>query len=90
MKPVSVKMVVGNVPDFYYAYTPVLETRDGKEGFFLGLAEENEPGYHQLAPGYGPYPSYADAYNHAKELNAKLGLTAEDAARIVCSSMRCR
>ena len=57
------------------------------EGFGIGLAERDEPGYWPQV-GFGTFPSYESASARAAELNATLGLSAEEACDIVCSSMR--
>jgi hypothetical protein len=55
--------------------------------FGIGLAQEDERGYWPQA-GFGTFDSYDAASTKARELNALLGLSAEEAAMIVCSSMR--
>jgi hypothetical protein len=73
------------------AYTSVIEgPEDGGRdvtGWYLGLAVRNQPGYHQLKPGYGPYESHEAAEEHADELNAKLGHAGTSAIEVVLSSM---
>jgi hypothetical protein len=55
--------------------------------FGIGLAQENERGYYPQV-GFGSFDTYEAASAKAQELNALLGLSADDAAMIVCSSMR--
>jgi len=55
--------------------------------FGLGVAEENEPGYYPQEQ-HGLFPTYEAASVRAEELNGKLGLTPDEAAHIVCTSMR--
>jgi hypothetical protein len=72
------------------AYVTLLEgPRDGREksGWYLGLAVRDEPGYHQLKPGFGPYEGEDDAKVHALSLNTKLGHDEESAFLVVLSSM---
>lgn len=58
-----------------------------KAGWYLALAVEHEAGYHQLAPGYGPFGFRHEGQAAADELNTQLGHTAKDAVIIVLSSM---
>lgn len=72
------------------AYSVVFEgPEQGREkhGFYLGLAKRNEPGYHQLKPGYGPYEIEAAARLLAREMNEKIGHTERTAADVVTSSI---
>lgn len=57
--------------------------------FGIGLAEENEPGYWPK-PEHGPFATWDLAAAKARELNHRLGLSDEEAAHIVASSMRRR
>jgi hypothetical protein len=72
------------------AYVPVLEGPPDRtvDGWYLGMAVENSPGYHPLRPGFGPYADHAAAITHADEINTKLGYAKEQATEIVISSMR--
>ena len=66
------------------AYTAVT---GGPTGFLIGLATRDEPGYYPR-PDFGFYDSYEEASDAAERLNGTdLGLTDEEAARIVMSSM---
>jgi hypothetical protein len=72
------------------AYAAVLEgKREGREvsGWYLGMAVKNEPGYHQLKPGFGPYEGEDDAKAHALELNERLGHDEKSAFLVILSSM---
>lgn len=72
------------------AYVAVLEGEKNdrsKAGWYLGIAVENDPGYFQLKPGYGPYEDERVARNVAEELNLELGLSAKEAYAIVASTM---
>ncbi len=53
-------------------------------GYGLGIAEENEPGYTPLP---GAFPSWETAAAEAADRNTRLGLSADEAWRIVASSM---
>jgi hypothetical protein len=61
-------------------------TTINEKGFAIGLSEENEPGYYPC-PQYGVFPTYEAAGVKRDALNAELGLTRDEAAMIVASSM---
>jgi hypothetical protein len=68
------------------AYIAVHESRSTRgAGWYVGIAVEGARGYVCLAPGYGPYASYAAADWYANALNAGLGLSPQEAAEIVSS-----
>jgi len=54
--------------------------------FGIGLAVEHEPGYYPQ-PKLGRYASFELASAEAERGNAILGLSPDEAARIICSSM---
>jgi hypothetical protein len=58
---------------------------DEGSGYVIGLATENEPGYHRL--NYGPYETEAEARAVAENLNSRLGVSTRRALLIVGSSM---
>ncbi len=72
------------------AFTGVMH--EGK--FIVGLAEQDVPGYTPILQmtEFGPmgstFPSYDAASDYADEMNAELGISKEQAIRIVLSSMR--
>ena len=74
------------------AYVAVYEDRTASTGecagWYVGLAKENEAGYHQLRPGYGPYPNEKACRASAEQWNAKLGLSPREAIEIVASTIR--
>lgn len=55
--------------------------------FGIGAAEKDMPGYWPIN-GHGEFNTWDDARAKADALNAERGLTPEEAADIVCSSMR--
>jgi hypothetical protein len=55
-------------------------------GWGIGVAVEDEPGYHPVAE-YGPYTS-GRAWKVVDGLNRRLGLDEKTAALIIASSMR--
>lgn len=65
------------------AYTAIV----GHGGFGLGMAHENVAGYTPVRD-IAPLPTYDQAADEAERRNSEMGLTTEDAARIVLSSMR--
>lgn len=68
------------------AYTAIVD----KNGFTLGIAEENVRGYSPDPNGerWGLYKTLDEARAAADELNTRMGLTPEEAMLIVLSSMR--
>jgi len=56
-------------------------------GVYLGLVVAGEPAYHQLKPGYGPYPDHEAGKRHARELNHAMGVDDRRAFDIAISSM---
>ena len=74
--------VAGAFHDKRYAFTAVTCS----EGFQLGVAIENEQGYHALAGKY--FDSYNAATEWADSLNRHIGLSEVEAIHIVCSTMR--
>jgi hypothetical protein len=65
------------------AYTAICS----KDGFTIGLAEENQRGYWP-APLYGTFPTWEAASIKASELNRARGLSDQEAIDIVLGSMR--
>lgn len=65
------------------AYAAVLD----RGVFSIGLAQQNQPGYWPT-PQHGQFRTYNEAAARAHELNQARGLSAEQAALIVASSMR--
>ena len=60
-------------------------------GIRLGIAREGEGGYYKVKKHSDLYPAfedYAKAQECARVANERLGLSAEDVADIVCSTMR--
>jgi hypothetical protein len=55
--------------------------------FRLGVAIANEPGYYPVPEFWCHGDSYDEMHRHVDELNDKEGLTQDEAARIMCSSM---
>lgn len=53
----------------------------------IGRADEGESGYTPV-PRFGSFKTFNEAANRADELNKELGLSIEQAAKIVCSTMR--
>lgn len=75
-----------------YAYVAVLNGKAGEPPYRMGVAVANEPGYYPVPiawcyaeEGKGMYEAMRD---HARELNAELGLSIEEELKIVASSMR--
>jgi len=69
------------------AYTAVIDTSGDVR---MGVAERNRPGYSPIkdeADLGGTYESYEQAQEIAAALNKRLGLTKEEASKIVLSSM---
>lgn len=54
---------------------------------YTGRADEGESGYTPV-PRFGSFKTFNEAANRADELNKELGLSIEQAAKIVCSTMR--
>lgn len=69
------------------AYAAVYDR--GAGAFSLGLAQKDQPGYWPT-PQHGVFRTYNEAAVRAHELNQARGLSAEEAALIVASSMRAR
>jgi len=69
-----------------WAFVPVVAK---SEGFGLGIAVENEPGYHPVPVFWCNGDSYDEMAQHADELNRDILLIGQKrAAEIVMSSMR--
>jgi hypothetical protein len=66
------------------AYTAVITSK----GYVLGMAVKDQPGYYSLEDSYGVFDSYANAQERAETMNVGVGLTPEEANRIVLSSIR--
>ena len=72
------------------AFTGVMH--EGK--YIIGLAEQDLPGYMPIflmtesGPMGSTFPSYDAASEYAADMNAELGISKEQAIRIVLSSMR--
>lgn len=61
------------------------------DGHRLGIAREGEAGYYQVKKDgdlYPAFPTHEEASVCAWTANERLGLSAEDVADIVCSTMR--
>ena len=75
---------------------PVAFTGVEYEGrYVVGLAEQDVPGYTPmvLMSKFGPigiFPSYDAAYEYAVDMNLELGISKEQAIKIVLSSLRLR
>jgi hypothetical protein len=68
------------------AYTAIVNTTGSGAPYILARCDEGEPGYSPIRDlGFA---SYADARGLATLKNEDAGLSAEDAARIVLSTMR--
>lgn len=65
------------------AYAAVLD----RGAFSIGLAQKDQPGYWPT-PQHGQFRTYNEAAARAHVLNEARGLSAEEAALIVASSMR--
>lgn len=68
-----------------FAYTAVY-TGPGAT-FGIGKADQGESGY-TPCPQFGNFPTFDKAMETAESLNTELGLTSEESARIVASSMK--
>jgi hypothetical protein len=66
-----------------WAFTPVM----GDYGWQLGIAEANVAGYSPVPGFFCHADSYDEMADHADELNRERGLTDDEAARIIASSM---
>ncbi len=78
--------------DFCY-FIPVGAKVDG--GFIPSVVHANKPGHSPMigGPDQAPWvwgPTYEDAQACAKEKNKQMGLTEEDADKIIASSMAAR
>lgn len=70
------------------AWTAVISS-DGR--YTLGMAERDQPGYIPMRESAAVYfESYAEASIEAEERNRLMGLTDDEAMKIVISSMRNR
>lgn len=58
------------------------------DGFGLGIAIANEAGYYPIPFSWSHFDTFDEASQHAEELNAAEGLSLDQAAKIVFSSMR--
>jgi hypothetical protein len=67
-----------------YAYVPVLH---GDE-FAIGIAVEGEPGYNLLDAKQFRWVSYDVAYNFCMGMNQHIGLTEDQAVRLIADTMR--
>lgn len=67
-----------------YAYVAVMSG----DTYGLGLAVANERGYHPIPLHWAQADTFNSAHDLADEMNEKIGLNLEAAARIVCSTMR--
>jgi hypothetical protein len=76
-----------NVGDARIAYTPIL----GDDGEYrLGIAEEGKPGYYKVKDDSdlgGTYRDRKDAQATADVMNERLGLSKQEALKIVSSSL---
>jgi hypothetical protein len=70
-----------------FAFAAIVSRQHDGRDFGIGLAEENDPGYWPQ-PGFGSFTTWTEASDKARQLNASQGLTDDDAAHIVASSMR--
>lgn len=80
-------LATGEITRKRSAYTAVIEER----GYCLGVAVEGEAGYHPVredSDAGGTFETYELASACADAYNASLGLTKEEATRIVISTMR--
>ena len=57
-----------------------------ENAFGIGVAERDEPGYFPM-PEHGSFPTFNDAMAKAAELNRMIGVSDDEAAAIVGSSM---
>lgn len=69
-----------------WAFTAVMGKVHG-EGWCLGVAVANEPGYWPISSFLAHSDSYEEMSAHADNLNREEGLDDKTAARIVCSTM---
>ncbi len=67
------------------AFAAIPQPHGKSPAYIIGRADEGVPGYSALAIGFDDYES---AQNHANLLNEDLGLSTQEAARIVASTMR--
>ena len=68
------------------AWVPVI---DSEEGFTLGLATVGEPGYRPLKPeNRMNFKTYDEANEAADGLNERLGLTPEQASKVMIDSVK--
>ena len=56
-----------------------------KDGWRVGLATRDEPGYYPM--NYGPFASQQEANEFADNANEQLGHSPKEALDILCSSM---
>jgi hypothetical protein len=69
------------------AYVAVLLDKSEGGGWGIGIAVEDQDGYHPVQT-YGPFAEHTRARDIVEALNKELGLTKEEAWLVAASSMR--